>query len=123
MLKRSSLKRSYQLGGPGPVENVHAPGGKPSGTAPGQPGAGGSAPIRRLQSPVRLCRSRPQEYTRTTVTYRVKRRKAQDNPEFIDDMIGTVANSVARMQRLMEQMRTGIRTGGAESADGSCLKK
>ena len=41
--------------------------------------------------------------------------KHRDNPEFIDDMIGTVANSVARMQRLMEQMRTGIRTGGAES--------
>lgn len=35
--------------------------------------------------------------------------KHRDNPEFVDDMISTVKNSVARMQRLMEQMRSGIR--------------
>lgn len=31
------------------------------------------------------------------------------NPAFVDDMIGTIANSVQRMQRLMDQMRSGIR--------------
>lgn len=36
------------------------------------------------------------------------------NPAFIDDMITTVENSVARMQRLMEQMRQGERPRGAE---------
>lgn len=36
-------------------------------------------------------------------------RKHRDNPAFIDDMIGTVENSVKRMQRLMEQMRSGMR--------------
>lgn len=39
--------------------------------------------------------------------------KHRDNPAFIDDMIGTVENSVARMQRLMEQMRTGMRSAAA----------
>ncbi len=33
----------------------------------------------------------------------------RDNPAFIDDMISTVENSVTRMQRLMEQMRSGLR--------------
>jgi putative PEP-CTERM system histidine kinase len=37
-------------------------------------------------------------------------KKHRDNPAFIDDMIGTVENSVKRMQRLMEQMRSGMRT-------------
>lgn len=35
--------------------------------------------------------------------------KHRHNPAFIDDMISTVENSVTRMQRLMEQMRSGIR--------------
>ncbi|MEQ9465024.1 MAG: PEP-CTERM system histidine kinase PrsK, partial [Haliea sp.] len=38
----------------------------------------------------------------------------RDNPAFIDDMIATVENSVARMQRLMEQMRSGLRSGAAD---------
>lgn len=36
-------------------------------------------------------------------------KKHRDNPAFIDDMIGTVENSVHRMQRLMAQMRSGMR--------------
>ncbi|PLW81541.1 PEP-CTERM system histidine kinase PrsK [Kineobactrum sediminis] len=39
--------------------------------------------------------------------------KHRDNPAFIDDMISTVDNSVTRMQRLMEQMRTGLRSAAA----------
>jgi putative PEP-CTERM system histidine kinase len=35
--------------------------------------------------------------------------KHRDNPEFVDDVIDTVRNSVARMTRLMEQMRSGAR--------------
>lgn len=35
------------------------------------------------------------------------------NPAFIDDMIATVENSVTRMQRLMEQMRSGVRSADA----------
>lgn len=34
----------------------------------------------------------------------------RSNPAFVDDMIATIENSVERMQRLMEQMRSGIRT-------------
>lgn len=41
--------------------------------------------------------------------------KHRDNPAFIDDMISTVENSVLRMQRLMEQMRSGIRSAPADS--------
>jgi len=37
----------------------------------------------------------------------------RDNPAFIDDMISTVGNSVTRMQRLMEQMRSGVRSAPA----------
>ncbi|MDO8860438.1 PEP-CTERM system histidine kinase PrsK [Haliea sp. E1-2-M8] len=37
----------------------------------------------------------------------------RNNPAFIDDMINTVENSVARMQRLMEQMRSGVRSAAA----------
>ena len=37
----------------------------------------------------------------------------RDNPAFIDDMISTVDNSVARMQKLMEQMRSGLRNAGS----------
>ena len=36
-------------------------------------------------------------------------KKHRDNPAFIDDMISTVENSVNRMQRLMAQMRSGMR--------------
>jgi len=39
--------------------------------------------------------------------------KHKHNPAFVDDMIGTVENSVRRMQRLMEQMRSGLRSGDA----------
>jgi len=39
--------------------------------------------------------------------------KHRNNPAFVDDMIDTVENSVARMQRLMEQMRSGIRNAPA----------
>jgi putative PEP-CTERM system histidine kinase len=35
--------------------------------------------------------------------------KHRDNPAFVDDMVATVANSVTRMRRLMEQMRSGKR--------------
>lgn len=35
--------------------------------------------------------------------------KHRHNPAFIDDMIATVENSVERMQRLMDQMRSGMR--------------
>lgn len=44
--------------------------------------------------------------------------KHRDNPAFVTDMISTVENSVARMQRLMTQMRSGIRS---TSADSICL--
>lgn len=37
----------------------------------------------------------------------------KNNPAFVDDMLGTVANSVKRMQRLMDQMRSGIRGNDA----------
>ncbi|MDP5052667.1 MAG: PEP-CTERM system histidine kinase PrsK, partial [Congregibacter sp.] len=36
--------------------------------------------------------------------------KHRNNPAFIDDMISTVENSVNRMQRLMDQMRSGMRS-------------
>jgi putative PEP-CTERM system histidine kinase len=35
--------------------------------------------------------------------------KHRDNPAFIDDVLDTVQNSVGRMTRLMEQMRSGVR--------------
>ncbi len=41
------------------------------------------------------------------------------NPAFVDDVIDTVRNSVVRMQRLMEQMRTGVR--GSHSGTVSLL--
>jgi putative PEP-CTERM system histidine kinase len=41
--------------------------------------------------------------------------KHRDNPAFVADMISTVKNSVARMQRLMEQMRSGIRSTPADN--------
>jgi len=34
----------------------------------------------------------------------------RSNPAFIDDVISTIENSVARMTRLMEQMRSGVRS-------------
>ncbi|MEQ8516181.1 MAG: PEP-CTERM system histidine kinase PrsK, partial [Chromatocurvus sp.] len=43
--------------------------------------------------------------------------KHRENPAFIDDMIATVENSVTRMQRLMEQMRSGVRSADAEVVD------
>ena len=41
----------------------------------------------------------------------------RNNPAFVDDMISTVENSVARMQRLMEQMRSGLRSAPTDSVD------
>ena len=41
--------------------------------------------------------------------------KHRNNPAFVDDMISTVENSVSRMQRLMEQMRSGIRSAPTHS--------
>jgi putative PEP-CTERM system histidine kinase len=40
--------------------------------------------------------------------------KHRDNPAFIDDMLETVHNSVERMTRLMEQMRSGARDKGLQ---------
>ncbi|EED33968.1 putative PEP-CTERM system histidine kinase [gamma proteobacterium NOR5-3] len=40
--------------------------------------------------------------------------KHRDNPAFVDDMISTVENSVNRMQRLMDQMRSGMRNAEPE---------
>lgn len=41
--------------------------------------------------------------------------KHRNNPAFVDDMISTVENSVSRMHRLMEQMRSGIRSAPTNS--------
>ncbi len=41
----------------------------------------------------------------------------KDNPAFVDDVIATVENSVTRMQRLMAQMRTGMRGSNVKSID------
>ena len=41
--------------------------------------------------------------------------KHKHKPEFVDDVIDTVRNSVARMTRLMEQMRSGSRGGPSQS--------
>lgn len=43
--------------------------------------------------------------------------KHRHNPAFIDDMIATVENSVARMQRLMDQMRSGMRDAPPAQVD------
>ncbi|GAB3289779.1 XrtA/PEP-CTERM system histidine kinase PrsK [Parahaliea aestuarii] len=43
--------------------------------------------------------------------------KHKHNPAFVDDMIATINNSVARMTRLMEQMRSGLRDSQPESLD------
>jgi len=43
--------------------------------------------------------------------------KHKHNPEFVDDMIATVNNSVTRMTSLMEQMRSGLRGSEASSVD------
>lgn len=39
------------------------------------------------------------------------------NPAFVDDMLNTVKNSVTRMQRLMDQMRSGERSVGGREVD------
>nr|WP_152025257.1 XrtA/PEP-CTERM system histidine kinase PrsK [Congregibacter litoralis] len=50
--------------------------------------------------------------------------KHRHNPAFVDDMIGTVENSVNRMQRLMDQMRSGMRTAEPGLVDlGDLLEK
>ncbi len=43
--------------------------------------------------------------------------KHKNNPAFVDDMIATVSNSVARMTKLMEQMRSGMRGSGSLEID------
>jgi putative PEP-CTERM system histidine kinase len=51
-------------------------------------------------------------------------RKHRENPAFIDDMISTVENSVNRMKRLMDQMRSGMRSAGeAEIELGPLLER
>ncbi len=48
----------------------------------------------------------------------------RDNPAFISDMIDTVENSVSRMQRLMQQMRSGVRSKPADNVDiGDLLRE
>lgn len=50
--------------------------------------------------------------------------KHKHKPEFIDDVLATVKNSVNRMTRLMEQMRSGVRGDLAEDIElGSLLTK
>jgi signal transduction histidine kinase len=54
--------------------------------------------------------------------------KHKRNPEFVDDAIGTIANSTARMQRLIDQLRRrevqslDRRTSLAEVARQACLR-
>ncbi|WOJ95069.1 PEP-CTERM system histidine kinase PrsK [Congregibacter variabilis] len=48
-------------------------------------------------------------------------RKHRNNPAFVDDMISTVDNSVQRMNRLMEQMRSGIRSATTASVELGAL--
>ncbi|MCB1701948.1 MAG: PEP-CTERM system histidine kinase PrsK [Pseudomonadales bacterium] len=43
--------------------------------------------------------------------------KHRDKPAFIDDVINTVRNSVERMTRLMDQMKSGLRGVEAQSVD------
>lgn len=43
--------------------------------------------------------------------------KHKHKPEFVDDVIRTIRNSVDRMTRLMEQMRSGIRGASANDID------
>ena len=43
--------------------------------------------------------------------------KHKHKPEFVDDVIGTVRNSVNRMTKLMKQMRSGERGSGKKSID------
>ncbi|MEM6579635.1 MAG: XrtA/PEP-CTERM system histidine kinase PrsK [Pseudomonadota bacterium] len=43
--------------------------------------------------------------------------KHKENPAFFDDVISTVQNSVVRMTRLMEQMRTGVRGAKVEAVN------
>jgi putative PEP-CTERM system histidine kinase len=47
--------------------------------------------------------------------------KHKHNPAFVDDMISTVANSVARMTKLMEQMRSGMRETSSLTVDLATL--
>ncbi|MDB4476033.1 PEP-CTERM system histidine kinase PrsK [bacterium] len=47
--------------------------------------------------------------------------KHRDNPAFIDDMISTVDNSVKRMQRLMDQMRSGMRSASPATVELGAL--
>jgi len=41
--------------------------------------------------------------------------KHKHNPAFVDDMVHTIKNSVTRMERLMQQLRTGARSAPASS--------
>jgi putative PEP-CTERM system histidine kinase len=50
-------------------------------------------------------------------------KRHRDNPEFVDDVIRTVENSVARMTRLMEQMRSGSRADRPQTVELAGLLK
>lgn len=41
----------------------------------------------------------------------------RENPEFVDDAIGTIANSVSRMKRLMKQLTSGFKTPAQVRSD------
>ncbi len=43
--------------------------------------------------------------------------KYRHNPEFVDDAISTIANSVARMKRLMEQLTSGSKVRNSQNVD------
>jgi putative PEP-CTERM system histidine kinase len=49
--------------------------------------------------------------------------KFRHNPDFVDDAIGTIANSVARMQRLMEQLSSGSEKSAIQELDIRALLK
>ncbi len=50
--------------------------------------------------------------------------KHKHKPEFVDDVVSTVKNSVSRMTRLMEQMRSGVRGQSLENVDlGGLLER
>jgi putative PEP-CTERM system histidine kinase len=49
--------------------------------------------------------------------------KFRHNPDFVDDAIDTIANSVARMRRLMEQLSTGSEKSAQQEVDLRALLK
>jgi putative PEP-CTERM system histidine kinase len=49
--------------------------------------------------------------------------KFRHNPDFVDDAINTIANSVSRMRRLMEQLSTGSEKSAVQEVDLRALLK